>query len=160
MSTINGRACVANGTPVDKVFSDGKQVYGRNLVTGTSNELKTITVAGWGNSPASPVSGKYGAGRYYASAYVENTTPVGMRIYVSVYGDSGNFIGNLYGETIPAGQSGIVSAIFDISEGRVFASAFIGFTASQTESYTYKYKEMMVTHTPSPWSHAPEDILK
>lgn len=35
MSTINGRACVVNGTPVDKVFSNGKQVYGRNLLTGT-----------------------------------------------------------------------------------------------------------------------------
>jgi len=32
MPTINGKACVANGTPVDKVFSDGKQVYGRNLL--------------------------------------------------------------------------------------------------------------------------------
>lgn len=36
MPTINGRACVVNGTPVDKVFSDGRQVYGRNLLTGTS----------------------------------------------------------------------------------------------------------------------------
>jgi hypothetical protein len=38
MPTINGRACVANGNPVDKVFSDGKQVYGRNLVSGTNQE--------------------------------------------------------------------------------------------------------------------------
>lgn len=30
MTTINGKACVANGTPVDKVFSNGRQVYGRN----------------------------------------------------------------------------------------------------------------------------------
>lgn len=30
MTTINGRACVVNGMPVDKVFSDGRQVYGRN----------------------------------------------------------------------------------------------------------------------------------
>lgn len=35
MSTINGKVCVVNGTPVDKVFSDGRQVYGRNLLTGT-----------------------------------------------------------------------------------------------------------------------------
>lgn len=35
MTTINDRACVANGTPVDKVFSDGKQVYGRNLLLDT-----------------------------------------------------------------------------------------------------------------------------
>lgn len=33
MSTINGKACVVNGKPVDKVYSDGAQVYGRNLAT-------------------------------------------------------------------------------------------------------------------------------
>lgn len=32
MPTINGRACVVTGTPVDKVFSNGQQVYGRNLL--------------------------------------------------------------------------------------------------------------------------------
>lgn len=32
MPTINGRACVVDGTPVDKVFSNGRQVYGRNLL--------------------------------------------------------------------------------------------------------------------------------
>jgi len=30
MSTINGKACVVDGVAVDKVFSDGKQIYGRN----------------------------------------------------------------------------------------------------------------------------------
>lgn len=160
MSTINGKVCVVDGVAVDKVFSNGKQVYGRNLVTGTSNELKTITVAGWGNSPTSQASGKYGAGRYYASAYVENTTPVGMRMYVSVYRDDGSFAGNSYGETIPAGQSGIVRGTIDILEGQWFASAFVGFVSKQTESCTYKYKEMMITHTPSPWSPAPEDVLQ
>ena len=37
MTTINGRACVANGAPVDKVFSNGRRVYGRNLYTDTQN---------------------------------------------------------------------------------------------------------------------------
>lgn len=32
MPTINGKACIANGKPVDKVFSNGKQVYNRNLI--------------------------------------------------------------------------------------------------------------------------------
>jgi len=36
MTTINGRACVVNGTPVDKVFSNDKQVYGRNLLLDTN----------------------------------------------------------------------------------------------------------------------------
>ena len=38
MPTINGKACVVNGTPVDKVFSNGRQVYGRNLLIGTSED--------------------------------------------------------------------------------------------------------------------------
>ena len=37
MPTINGRVCVVNGKPVDKVFSNGVQVYGRNLLLNTSN---------------------------------------------------------------------------------------------------------------------------
>lgn len=37
MPTINGRACVVNGTPIDKVFSDGRQVYGRNLYVDTGS---------------------------------------------------------------------------------------------------------------------------
>ena len=38
MPTINGRACVVNGTPVDKVLSNGRQIYGRNLLQGTSED--------------------------------------------------------------------------------------------------------------------------
>ena len=158
MPTINGKACVVNDKPVDKVFSDGKQVYGRNLLTGTSNELKTITVSGWGNSPTSKASRIYGAGRYYASAYIENTTPVLITFYVSVYaGDK--FIHNVSGKAISSGQSGAISFTFDIFEGQSFSSAFVGFTSQRTESYTYKYKEMMITRTPTPWTPAPEDVI-
>lgn len=158
MSTINGRACVVNGTPVDKVFSDGRQVYGRNLLTGTSSELKSYTGSGWGNPPTSKTSGTYGAGRYYASAYIENTTPVSITFYVGVYAGS-KFIHNVSGKAIPAGQSGVTSFTFDIFEGQSFSSGFVGFTSSQTESYTYKYKEMMITRAPSPWTPAPEDVM-
>lgn len=35
MATINGKACVANGNTVDKVFSNGRQVYGRNILLDT-----------------------------------------------------------------------------------------------------------------------------
>lgn len=39
MPTINGRVCVVNGTPVDKVFSDGRQVYGRNLLSNSETDI-------------------------------------------------------------------------------------------------------------------------
>ena len=159
MTTINGKACVVNGVPVDKVFSDGKQVYERNLVIGTSNELKTITTSGWGKSPTNLASGRYGAGRYYASAYVENTTPVGVAIFVSIY-VGGKFLHNLSAKKpIPAGQSGVVSFTFDIYNEEVIALAFVGFASSQTESHTYKYKEVMLKRTPSSWTPAPEDYI-
>ena len=158
MTTINGKACIVNGVPVDKVFSDGKQVYGRNLLLDTSNELKTVTRSGWGKSPTNLASGTYGAGRYYASAYVENTTHVGVAIFVSIY-TGGKFLHNLSAKPIPVGQSGVVSFTFDIYNEQVIDSAFVGFVSSQTESYTYKYKEMMLTRTPSPWTPAPEDYI-
>jgi len=44
MSTINGNVCVVNGNAVDKVFSNGKQVYGRNLLADSGFES--------GNTPA------------------------------------------------------------------------------------------------------------
>lgn len=46
MPTINGRACVVNGTPVDKVFSNGRQVYGRNLFKGSHDSSWSFSFNG------------------------------------------------------------------------------------------------------------------
>ena len=43
MPTINGRACVVNGRPVDKVFSNGKQVYGRNFAIASHASASNTT---------------------------------------------------------------------------------------------------------------------
>lgn len=155
MADITHGTWIKDGKAVDNVFSNGRQVYGRNLVTGSSNELKTMTGSGWGGSPANSASGTYGAGKYYASAYIENTTPIRMCIYVRVDGHVGNFSGN----SIPAGKSGITSCTFDVLDGQSLDSVWVGFASLQTESYTYKYKELMITRTPSSWSPAPEDML-
>lgn len=40
MATINGKACVVDGVPVDKVFSNGRQVYGRNLLLDYQTQTK------------------------------------------------------------------------------------------------------------------------
>lgn len=55
MSIINGKACVVNGTPVDKVFSNGVQVYGRNLIIRTGELANTMVgmagdITGWAGS--------------------------------------------------------------------------------------------------------------
>jgi hypothetical protein len=37
MATINGKALVRDGKPLDRVYSNGRLVYGRNLLLGTIN---------------------------------------------------------------------------------------------------------------------------
>jgi len=50
MSTINGNVCIFNGVPVDKVFSNGKQVYGRNMIADSGFESgKTPENYSWGD---------------------------------------------------------------------------------------------------------------
>ena len=46
MSTINGKACIVNGKAVDKVFSNGRQAYGRNLLQGTGTASGDVADGG------------------------------------------------------------------------------------------------------------------
>lgn len=45
MATINGKALVKDGKPLDRVYSNGQLVYGRNLLNGT----KDFSGASWVN---------------------------------------------------------------------------------------------------------------
>lgn len=45
MAIINGKALVKDGKPLDRVYSNGQLVYGRNLLNGTKDFSGT-----WGNS--------------------------------------------------------------------------------------------------------------
>jgi len=72
MSTINGQVCVVNGNAVDKVFSDDKQVYGRNLIADSGFES--------GNIPANYAwnDGHQISGRYLSIMSVTETYPSPM----------------------------------------------------------------------------------
>lgn len=45
MPTINGKACVVDGMPVDKVYSNGRQIYGRNLIAGSESPVMVLCIA-------------------------------------------------------------------------------------------------------------------
>lgn len=47
MPTINGRACAVDGKPVDKVYSNVRQIYGRNLLLGTTTPLAVLVKDGY-----------------------------------------------------------------------------------------------------------------
>lgn len=76
MSIINGRACVVNGTPVDKVFSNGRQVYGRNSVLNSDDMSKFDTWQQDGNSKLSDdkkeitVTSSHGGGYHWKEKFI------------------------------------------------------------------------------------------
>lgn len=70
MATINGKACVVNGTPVDKVFSDGRQVYSRNMLLNSDQQFTNIS----GEFMTTPfnlndIFDKYGTDQIYTISY-------------------------------------------------------------------------------------------
>lgn len=84
MPTINGRACVVNGTPVDKVFSNGKQVYGRNYLVNSSN---FSNVNNWNSNGGTTISVQDGC------LSVFKDTVVNWRGVNQVFGISSNDFG-------------------------------------------------------------------
>ena len=173
MPTINGRACVVNGTPVDKVFSNGKQVYGRNLLTGTGNHTVTCT-------------GEYNP-RYLSNETRDDFLTLfkgleGQTVTVSVDYEYSGFVAgsgqNRLGWEIemvagtttdfgawywPSNDSGSrrMSSTFVVPKnitGIRYASGFINLSGSGTGTLSHLKLEKGSVATP--WTPAPEDIQK
>jgi len=193
MSTINGKVCVVNGTPVDKVFSNGNQVYGRNLAAGTSRPFtmwyRTLSTV-WNadkkrteiSLPATvlpseilPKSPSFHLTvtpeiSYTQSIYISTDAPLtGKAVQVSwfttTYGhntngkdDISSISKNVYRitstQTWPASNTDNNIREFDLYNlGAVF-----DFTKG-TFLYFYQPKFELGT-VPTPWTPAPEDVLK
>lgn len=90
MPTINGKVCVVNGTPVDKVFSNGRQVYGRNLYSGSydsswsyggngSPTTQKVTMDS-GEVALHVVSPNNGAGIYFSLYFPSGTYTISLDV--------------------------------------------------------------------------------
>lgn len=160
MPIINGKACVANGKPVDKVFSNGRQVYGRNFLSGTSNVLTTVTnVTGWrtGLPTYYPQETLEANQTYTVSCYLESVEhDIAIYMYVAKH--------NIHGTTIAAGSKGVAKLTVNLSPEDVKTAngVWISFTSSQTDNSAVSYNEFKLEkgNVATPWSPAPEDVLK
>lgn len=158
MTTINGRACVVNGTPVDKVFSNGRQVYGRNLLTGTSSSEQSYTgdfstVPGWGGSGQRPA---VSAGSTYTySIYLTKLTGSFVLGYWG-YDSNNKYVkwvsGPLYS------SSGKASWTFAIPSGISYISPHI-VHRSDDFACTAKEEKLEKGSVATPWTPAPEDVM-
>lgn len=160
MSTINGRACVVNGKAVDKVFSNGRQVYGRNLLPDTNNTLTTSTTGhGWVTGlPSYELPKPLEANQTYTlSCYLE---PVTHDVCVCM-GTITN--GNVFGTTVTAGSKGISTLTITFTQEEAAASHYcwVTFTHKQTDTSTVSSKGFKFENgnVATPWTPAPEDVM-
>jgi len=154
MTTINGKVCVVNGTPVDKVFSNGKQVYGRNLALGTAMPF-TVT----GND-----SENNGGDLYSLSS----TLPKGTTFTVAFDIMSTNATG-VYNIRFPSGswQSFVTAPLFFGKQHQSYTIVTnndynrVGIRIDNSTS-TITVSNFIISKSSKevPWTPAPEDILK
>lgn len=172
MTTINGRACVVNGTPVDKVFSNGRQVYGRNLLTGTGNH----TVTGTGPSFAggclsnetiddllTVFKGLEGktltvSVDYEYSGFIAGSDRNRIGWEIHLIGDTAPYVGPWYSPTNGSG-SGRMSSTFVVPKNITSIDESYGYVQfSGSGTGTVSHLKLEKGSVATPWTPAPEDV--
>jgi hypothetical protein len=167
MPTINGRACIVNGTPVDKVFSNGRQVYGINLLTGTSMNKQGIVVAGKNdidNYDKQKIDVNPNDQYVYSTNIVSSTVyPLLFRNYILWFDKDGKYISISIGEneTVNISNSRI-SNLFtppqNASKAWLYPAA-LGQTRDSDTSIVWNHEKFERGIIASPWTPAPEDVM-
>ena len=164
MPTINGRVCVVNGTPVDKVFSDGRQVYGRNLLAGVNRTIHQAPGSfQWvGNVPRKVIK----VGEPLCFSLFINNAPHAVELVkgntfavMRAIDVSDNKLLEAIGNSINFDADGISQASFVVPNATTNIQIFL-ITYSMLKNPYYGYSKVEYGTTPTHWTPAPEDILK
>jgi len=164
MTAINGRVCVANGTPVAKVFSNGKQVYGRNLLVGTDSTIR--------QSPGSFQWIKNVPEKFIkvgeplcASVFINNAPHAGALAQgdavcvIQAKDVSGNRILEKQGNTINFDADGISQVSIVVPNTTTAILLFI-VNYGMVQNPYYGYYKVEFGNVATPWTPATEDVLK
>lgn len=163
MSIINGKACVVDNTPVDKVYSNGVQVYGRNLLTGTSNvQDYTFSGSGYahgsqsnnGNTKSIPVT----PGKYYTYSVIVKSTTFNCYAEIQLFDNNNKWIA----EFVSSSGTGIgMRETTGIApENAAFMTAHMVFkNAPDLQTMVFNSEKLEQGTTATPWTPAPEDVI-
>lgn len=176
MTAITGRACVVDGTPVDKVFSNGRQVYGRNLLNGTGNHTVTGTgvfTADYLNNETTddllPLFKRLEGQTvtvsvdYEYSGFVAGSRTSRLGWETSIKSDSTSFFGAWYSPDYSHNNdsgSGRISYTFVVPKSITSVGGnrgYIQFNGSGTGTLSHLKLEKGSVATP--WTPAPEDVM-
>ena len=167
MSTINGRACIVNGVAVDKVYSNGKIVYQRNLLLNTQSFDNNWV---WEN-----------IGHSFANGVLTLSSTNNDRMYQAIAS------GNPNGKTVSVSFNAKISADCDsqsiqVKVGPYDANNLINITSKDFQLYkveNWQWTSMSTTlsfyvingkvdisnlkleygSVATPWTPAPEDVV-
>lgn len=175
MVTINGKALVKDGKPLDRVYSNGRLVYGRNLLYGTKDFS-----GNWENSDAWTTDGTYNGltvkkrTGQWAGIYKTFIAPKDGTYTFSSYIKSSGNTANIYrfgGVNSASSQAAIQKFMgnnFDWTRDSITLnlkandSVWIKYEISSTSSdsilWTAGYKWEQGS-TATPWTPAPEDYI-
>lgn len=163
MTTINGRVCVANGTPVDKVFSNGSQVYGRNLWIMSKAVSGFLNVDGSGNVKGPDaenlvsdfISVDENQTYIYHTDVVPTITGIGTWDCYMFFNSNKAPLGGRNAQSGPAVNPGTPQHTEWVIKSPVGAS-FIRIGSRYLEHGKAKLEAGSV---PTPWTPAPEDVM-
>lgn len=163
MPIINGKACVVNGTPVEKAFSNGKQVYGRNILVGIDKAVHQAP--GWfqwvADIPAKLI--KVGQPLCFSAfinnaPYAESLIQNNAFCLIRALDLSGDKLSEQTGNAINFDADGITQATLIVPDKTDTISLFVVNYMKQNPYYGYPKVEFGSIATP--WTPAPEDVLK
>lgn len=177
MTTINGRACVVNSAPVDKIFSNGSQVYGRNLLKNTAsfvgwnkkgsvafepsstNGIKSsMTQYAWA-SPVAAFEAK--AGETYSISirfWSDSKSIFSAAIYMKKSSDS-NLGAKWMGADNAENTAKTITTSFKASEDETLYFTFESGTDIPDGGLFTEQWKIEKNSSSTPWTLAPEDVM-
>lgn len=163
MTIINGRACVANGTPVDKVFSNGMQVYGRNLLAGIDKATHQAT--NW-NQLVTNIPTKFiKSGQPLCFSVFINNAPYvkfmkqgDTHCSINANDSSGNILLSKWGNGINFDADGVSQASLIVPDKTDSVSLCV-VTNNMGQNAYYGYPKAEFGSIATPWTPAPEDVM-
>ena len=187
MAIINGKALVKDDKAVDKVFSNGRQIYGRNLLKNTRNLSSTSTSDAWSilftssQIYDSTIKSKTGvsAMNFSFNMYVPLNASVGSVFSSNLKGqnsqatnvgsDNWNTIDgwasyvikqNDLGKTIRISSTVQIGTNYQSFDTALADTASITFRQVENISgFMYYTIKLEIGSAPTPWTPAPEDYI-
>lgn len=162
MADITHGTWIKDGKAVDKVFSNGSQVYGRNLALGTSNQV--VQATNWNMQIVDIKYDKSLGGNLCASVMINNAGHASVlskgsaNIYLQTFDSTGNALATANGNAVSYNAIGLSQCSISINDGATDIKAYI-LTNNMNQNAFYSCLKIEKGSIATPYSPAPEDIL-